>query len=172
MRSLWLLTLSVALLSMVGCGGSDKKYYIPVDSPAQPFTPPEADELGGADGADDDWSLDETEEPEGDEDQAEKESEEAAGAGPKNPMLVVLRENRPKFKFCYVKALEKSPNLKGRVEVTIKVDVSGKVVEAAAKGIPGVDGCVAKIARGIQFPPPPGGKPASVSYPLVFEPGS
>lgn len=33
----------LALLMSASCGGSSKKYYVPVDSPAKPFTPP-ADE--------------------------------------------------------------------------------------------------------------------------------
>ena len=51
----WVLAL-FAVLVMAGCGGSDKKYYVPVDSPAKPFVPPEADDLTESDG--DDWGDD------------------------------------------------------------------------------------------------------------------
>jgi len=54
-------SLAALALAVLGCGGSDEKYYIPADTELRPFTPPEQDELGGDDEADGegDWSTEE-----------------------------------------------------------------------------------------------------------------
>jgi hypothetical protein len=59
MRAGALLTVLTAMAMAIGCGGSDKPYLMPVDSPAKPFASPEADEIVESAGDDGDWDLDE-----------------------------------------------------------------------------------------------------------------
>jgi outer membrane biosynthesis protein TonB len=71
MGARWIFAL-VAALALMACGGSEKKYMLPVDSPAKPFIAPEADELVESDG--DAWSVDE------DEDEGEADADDTADA--------------------------------------------------------------------------------------------
>ena len=76
----WILAL-LAALALIACGGSEKKYMLPVDSPAKPFVPPEADELVESD--DGGWDLDDEDEADEAEDEANTASEPPAATTPK-----------------------------------------------------------------------------------------
>jgi hypothetical protein len=45
MGRFFVLVAAIASLALVACGGSDEKYYIPVDTQLQPYAAPEADDL-------------------------------------------------------------------------------------------------------------------------------
>jgi len=66
-----LFLLAALALGLLGCGGSDEKYYIPADNELRPFAAPEEDELTGET---------EVEEPEEEETAAEPAAEAASPA--------------------------------------------------------------------------------------------
>lgn len=146
---------SVLLVLMAACGGADRPYALPVDSPALPFSPPPAEELVG----DGDWSGD------------AGVAEETGDPDPDTrPFVMVVVRSRAAFQSCYVRALERAPALRGRVELELTIGANGVPTSAIARGIPGVADCVARVARGLAFPKRRGGQPITVSYPFVFAP--
>lgn len=74
----WVLALLAALV-MVACGGSDKKYYVPVDSPAKPFVAPETEDLVPEE--DDGWGMEDDDDDGGEDATPKKEAPEK----PKQP---------------------------------------------------------------------------------------
>lgn len=163
MRAHWLLTLSlVAVPLALGCGGSDKKYMIPVDSPAHPFRAPEADDLGPS-ADNDDWSLDEDE---GDE-TADEGSDEAGGDAT-TPMVSALHAQQTQFDACYQKSRGKAPTGAVKVELVVTVAPSGKAANVKVSGLPAVEACVSKVVRGMTFPKPKSGKAVEVKMPIQF----
>jgi hypothetical protein len=60
LRLFFIAPLAALALAGPGCGGSDEKYLIPADNQLHPFTPPEEEELNGAEAEaapdEDDWS--------------------------------------------------------------------------------------------------------------------
>jgi hypothetical protein len=153
--------LAVVMMALCcACSGSDKKYYLPVDSPARPFTPPEAEDLVEDDG--DSWDTD----TDTDTDSGDSADPEAAARA----VTMTLVRSRRAFETCYTKALERAPQLRGRVELVVQVGPDGKATSAKATGLAGVAACVAKVAEGLVFPKPAGGKPVTVSHPFVFAP--
>lgn len=153
---LWLASLALA----TACGGADKPYYLPVDTPARPFVPPETDQLVAGD---DGWDDEAADNDNGNEtDQADAAATQA--------IVMTLVQSRQAFEGCYLAALKKAPTLRGRVELEIEVGADGVPIESAASGISGVASCVAEVARGLVFEAPPGGRSITVSYPFVFTP--
>ena len=76
------------------------------------------------------------------------------------------------LKYCYEKELAKDPNLYGKVTVSFTIGPDGRVAEAeilqSLMNSPGVEACVLKVIRRIQFPQPKGGGQVIVTYPFVF----
>lgn len=156
--------LAVVLMALCcACSGSAKKYYLPVDSPARPFTPPEAEDLV-EDG--DSWDADADADTGADTDSGDSADPKAAVQA----VTMTLVRSRRAFEVCYTKARERAPQLRGRVELVLEVGPDGKPTSARATGLAGVAACVAKVAEGLVFPKPPGGKPVTVSHPFVFAP--
>jgi hypothetical protein len=86
----------------------------------------------------------------------------------------IVRNNFGRFRYCYQRALENNPNLQGRVAVRFVISRSGAVSNVSATGdLPdaGVRSCVAGSFAGLSFPAPEHGV-VTVSYPILFSPGS
>ncbi len=88
----------------------------------------------------------------------------------------MVRVNVGRIRQCYEHALQKAPNLTGRVSIRFVIGPTGKVVQASDSGStlgdPGVIACVLAAVRRISFPSPTGGGPVVVTYPSVFSPGT
>lgn len=88
----------------------------------------------------------------------------------------MVRVNVGRIRQCYEHALQKAPNLAGRVSIRFVIGPTGKVVQASDSGStlgdPGVIACVLAAVRRISFPSPTGGGPVVVTYPFVFSPGT
>jgi outer membrane biosynthesis protein TonB len=87
----------------------------------------------------------------------------------------VVRQNQGRFRACYEDGLKRNPNLEGRVSVRFVIGRDGTVSSVANGGsdLPDatVVACVARAFQGLTFPAPEGGI-VTVSYPLVFSPGT
>lgn len=83
----------------------------------------------------------------------------------------VVRGANTRTRACYEKALAKEPSLGGKLTVSFTIGADGRVAAASGAGFSdkAVTTCVVKEFRGLRFPPPPGGKPVPVKYPLVFK---
>ncbi len=86
----------------------------------------------------------------------------------------ILRDNIPLFSNCYQKELEGTGDISGLVKLNFLIGSSGSVTKAStttSASIPDtVIGCVTKVLRGIQFPPPMGGGSVEVVQPLNLQP--
>lgn len=90
----------------------------------------------------------------------------------------VIQANRDPFRACYEKSLSKNPDIKGRVTLSFRLGVDGKVLDAAIDpsasdiSLPELDKCMADAVRALKFPPSKKGKESVVRYPFEFKPGS
>jgi hypothetical protein len=87
----------------------------------------------------------------------------------------IVRANMGRFRTCYENGLRTNPNLQGKVTTKFVIDRSGAVSSAADGGsdLPDrqVVQCVVRGFGNLSFPQPEGGV-VTVSYPIVFNPGS
>lgn len=119
--------------------------------------------------------------PDRDEEGAENPADGALPAGEPtvkgalDPALIqkVVRRHLNQVRYCYERALAKTPDLSGKIVVSFVIGRDGGVASATAtEGMdPEVDACVVGRFRRMQFPEPSGGGIVSVSYPFVFAPG-
>ncbi|MCO5141784.1 MAG: AgmX/PglI C-terminal domain-containing protein [Oligoflexia bacterium] len=86
----------------------------------------------------------------------------------------IIRRHMPQIRYCYVKELNSSPNLKGRILTQFVISGSGRVSVAGVKssdiGNANVERCLTGILKKIVFPEPVGGGIVEVSYPFSFTP--
>jgi hypothetical protein len=84
----------------------------------------------------------------------------------------VVRRHIDELRFCYEQALDRDPELAGRVSVQFTIDREGSVREAAIASDTMGDGatsaCIAHVVQRWAFPAPAGGE-VRVSYPFVFD---
>jgi hypothetical protein len=87
----------------------------------------------------------------------------------------VVRQNHGRFRACYADGLNRDPTLEGRVSVRFVIGQDGTVSNAANSGSdlpdPKVVACVVRVFEMTTFPAPEGGI-VTVSYPLMFSPGT
>jgi hypothetical protein len=87
----------------------------------------------------------------------------------------IVRQNFGRFRLCYENGLRNNPNLQGRVAVRFVVDRHGAVSSVGNGGsdMPdsGVTSCVVRAFYGLSFPPPDDGI-VTVTYPIMFTPGT
>jgi hypothetical protein len=87
----------------------------------------------------------------------------------------VVRQNQGRFRACYEDGLNRNPNLEGRVSVRFVIGRDGTVSSAESSGSdlpdPKVVACIVRVFARTTFPAPEGGI-VTVSYPLVFSPGT
>jgi hypothetical protein len=106
--------------------------------------------------------------------------------GPSSPIVVrgkitaddverAIRTNYGRLRTCYELGLAKVPTLSGLVRTKFVVDASGSVIssEDAGSELPDVEvvSCIARAYRGILFAKPSDGRNATVTVPMVFQPG-
>lgn len=164
MRAHRFLILAVVAISLgLGCGGSDKKYMIPVDSPARPFVAPDSDDLG-ASADDDDWSTDEDDDADEAHETAANDQDAAA------PMRAALQAQQAKFAACYQQAHKKDPKLSGDIAITLQVTPAGAPASVKVSGGQALAACVSKVVQGVKFPKPSTGEMTEVRMPLHLQP--
>lgn len=87
----------------------------------------------------------------------------------------VIRQNLPRFKYCYQRELTKDPTLGGKVTVKFTIigdgTVSAAMTKSSSLNSDVVEGCLNKVMFSLGFPEPKGGGLVLVSYPFVFSPG-
>ncbi len=85
------MALMLLVISVSGCGGSDKNYKIPVDAPKlKPFEPPATEEF---DADDSDWSEDDA-----DDDDADDDDDANSTGSPTTSTTTVAQPDPPKAK--------------------------------------------------------------------------
>lgn len=86
----------------------------------------------------------------------------------------VVRGDFDRFRKCYEAGLGRNRNLQGRVAVKFVVDLEGHVSSAEdfESTMPDAEvvRCVMDGYRSLQFPKPTG-KPVTIVYPIIFNPG-
>jgi hypothetical protein len=100
---------------------------------------------------------------------------QVSGRLPPEVIQRIVRQNFGRFRLCYENGLRNNPNLTGRVSVRFVIGRDGAVSQVANGGsdMPdgGVVGCVVRAFYGLSFPQPEGGI-VTVTYPIMFSPGS
>ncbi len=85
----------------------------------------------------------------------------------------VMARHQGAMKNCYERSLRRDPSLRGRVNLTLVVDTSGKVTRAKASGETlhdsAINNCMEIHARTIVFPKPEGGA-VRLNFPYNFSP--
>jgi hypothetical protein len=98
-----------------------------------------------------------------------------SGKLPKEVIQRIVRQNYGRFRMCYEQGLVRNPNLEGRVTARFVIGREGSVSNVSNGGsdLPdsGVASCVIGAFYGLSFPSPDGGI-VTVSYPIMFSPGS
>ena len=97
-----------------------------------------------------------------------------SGRLPPEVVQRIVRQNFGRFRRCYENGLRNNPNLQGRVTVRFVINRDGRVSNVGGGGdIPdrGVVSCVTRAFSDLSFPEPESGI-VTVSYPIVFAPGS
>jgi Ca-activated chloride channel family protein len=86
----------------------------------------------------------------------------------------VITRHLNQIRYCYQRALQKQPDIEGKVVITFEIDEDGKVKTAQVKsstlGSPEVESCLVGRFLRMQFPDTGGN--ITVSYPFVFQKGS
>jgi TonB family protein len=84
----------------------------------------------------------------------------------------VVRRYLGQVRACYVKGLEKSPELEGEVAIAFTIGPAGDVLVAATKKTPKNSGdlgdCLVDAAKTWRFPHPRNGTKVVVTYPFTL----
>jgi hypothetical protein len=99
----------------------------------------------------------------------------ASGKLPADVIQRVVRQNAGRYRFCYEQGLRGNPNLAGRVAVRFVIGHDGSVSSVQNGGSDMPDGnvisCVVRSFYGMSFPATGDGI-VTVTYPILFQPGS
>jgi hypothetical protein len=99
----------------------------------------------------------------------------ASGQLPADIIQRIVRQNFGRYRFCYEQGLRGNPNLAGRVAVRFVIGRDGSVSNVQNGGSDLPDGnvvsCVVRSFYGLSFPAPENGI-VTVTYPILFQPGS
>lgn len=81
----------------------------------------------------------------------------------------VIRKHRPQLDACYEAALQKNPELDGKLLLRWEVSAAGSVMHTKVLQSlePEADACIIKAVKGWKFPPPPRGEVGVIDYPFV-----
>lgn len=86
-------------------------------------------------------------------------------------IMRVVRQNQAAIRYCYETELQRQPSLRGRIEVSWRINLQGSVttsrVARSTMGNPRVEGCIVRQVRGWRFPQPDGGE-VTVEFPFLF----
>jgi TonB family protein len=84
----------------------------------------------------------------------------------------VIRAEIPRVRACYDAALRNARVFDGAVTVAFDVIADGRTravrIESSSVPDPGAQRCVLDVMRSLSFPPPRGGEPIGVRYPIAF----
>jgi TonB family protein len=87
-----------------------------------------------------------------------------------------LKSHRAEFRDCYerqVNASSENSGLRGNIILAFVIQPSGKPSQVTVKQTTlknyMVENCVMSVLSQVQFPPPKGGLPVTVTYPFNFE---
>jgi len=98
-----------------------------------------------------------------------------SGQLPRDVIQRVVRQNFGRYRFCYEQGLRQNPNLGGRVAVRFVIGRDGSVSQVANGGSDLADqnvvSCVVRSFYGLSFPAPENGI-VTVTYPILFQPGT
>ncbi|NOY26975.1 MAG: AgmX/PglI C-terminal domain-containing protein [Oligoflexia bacterium] len=87
----------------------------------------------------------------------------------------VIKHHLASFRFCYQRALGRSPDLSGKVSIRFVIAHDGTVSKAMVKssslGNDMVEDCLSERFLRLRFPEPAGGGIVVVTYPFVFSRG-
>ncbi len=87
----------------------------------------------------------------------------------------IVHRHINEVRFCYERALQRRPDLAGRISVRFIISATGAVQTAAlgssTLGDAEVENCIVQAVRRWTFPQPDGGGIVVVTYPFVFTPG-
>ncbi len=85
----------------------------------------------------------------------------------------IVRRHWNELRYCYEKALQRDPNLRGKVAIFFRIESAGTVDEAhvseSTLGSASAEACLVANVRRWRFPPPKGGGVVLVTYPFIFE---
>lgn len=101
-------------------------------------------------------------------------SDEATVEGGLDPDQVqaVVERNQGQMVYCYEKAMQSKPNLKGRVAVRFVVSPSGSVsvanIAQSSVNSSQIESCILSKMRAWRFPRPKGNVAVNVVYPFAF----
>lgn len=80
-----------------------------------------------------------------------------------------IKEHAGQFKACYTKELAKGRDIGGKVKLSFTISGTGAVTKATATGMDAaVEDCIVRVVKGIKFEASADGKPANITYPLIF----
>jgi TonB family protein len=100
------------------------------------------------------------------------EGESFSGTIDREAIRKVIRDNARQIQACYEKALNKNPNLYGKVILEWVIIGNGRVSSAKVSSSTlknsEVENCVLSRLRTWKFPEPPSDQEAVVSYPFLF----
>lgn len=86
-------------------------------------------------------------------------------------ILRVVRANMAAVRYCYENELSRQPSLRGRIEISWRVNREGRVstarVARSTMGNARVEGCIVRQVRNWRFPVPDGGE-VDVVFPFIF----
>ena len=102
-------------------------------------------------------------------------SKDIGGSGSINPSVIAktLAQYVGAFQYCYNKALQGNPRLKGELKVRFTILISGMTDKNAISFLgpaardTGLTSCIYRVFSRIKFPSPKGGE-VTVSYPMNF----
>ena len=85
----------------------------------------------------------------------------------------VIEAHKAQIRYCYEKALVRTPGLFGKIDMEWTITGEGRVSDSKPKGStmqnPEVERCIAEKIRTWEFPKPKGGGIVVVRYPFVFK---
>ena len=85
----------------------------------------------------------------------------------------VIQRAMPAISRCYDRALERNPNLRGKVLFSIVIGGDGRATETTllnSLGEADLDVCMLQVVRGLQFPKPYKGKAVTLNHPIQLQP--
>lgn len=87
-----------------------------------------------------------------------------------------VRAHRPELRRCYERALAESPGLRGRLAIRFTIQPDGSLTDVEVRddelGSDALAECVVAVVRAWTMPPELSSvRRATVTYPLVFQPG-
>ncbi len=96
---------------------------------------------------------------------------------PKDVINAVVQRHRSEIRACYDAALQRNPNLRGKVSIAFSISAQGDVISASVRestlGDGGLDGCIVSRVKTWKFPKPEAPVVTEVTaYPFYLNPAN